>query len=53
MTEVEIIQDEDVKEFYNELVKHYSGKLANPEHYPNTFQYQVKVFKYLWDRKQA
>lgn len=46
MTEQEVI------ELYNELVEHYGDALANFEHYPKTFAYQVRLYKYYKDRKK-
>jgi hypothetical protein len=38
--------DEEVTNFYNELVDHWGDKLANFEHEPKRFQYQVTIYKY-------
>lgn len=38
--------DEQAWQFYEELQQMFGDKLANPEHYPLTFAYQVKLFKY-------
>jgi hypothetical protein len=38
--------DEEVTNFYNELVDHYGETLANFEHEPKRFQYQVTIYKY-------
>lgn len=40
MTEEEIIQ------FYNELVEFYGDRLVNFEHHPKQFAMQVKLFRY-------
>ena len=45
MTEQEILN------FYNELVEFYGDKLANFEHYPRQFAYQVKLYRYYKERK--
>lgn len=31
---------------YNQLVDFYEGRLVNPEHFPLTFNYQVRLFKF-------
>lgn len=38
--------DEQAIEFYNELVDHYGDRLANFEHYPRIFMYQVRLYRY-------
>lgn len=38
--------DEEVLAFYEELEKYYGEALANFEHYPHIFAYQVKMYKY-------
>ena len=38
--------ENQIKEFYNELVEYYGEKLANPEIHPRIFTYQVKCYKY-------
>ena len=45
MTEAEIIS------FYNELVEWYGKDLANFEHEPRRFAYQVKLYRYYKERK--
>jgi len=46
--EIQIIlmTDEEVIKFYEELVEHYGETLANFEHEPRRFQYQVTIYKY-------
>ena len=34
------------EEIYNELTEHYGEKLANPEVFPKTFEYQLRMFLY-------
>ena len=43
--------DEEVLKFYEELVEFYGDKLANFEHYPHAFAYQVKLYKYYKGRE--
>lgn len=40
------MSDEEVMRFYEELVEHYGDKLANFEHYPRQFAYQVKIYRW-------
>lgn len=47
------MNDEQVLKFYNELVEHYGDSLANFEHHPYQFQYQVNCYKYYKERKNA
>ena len=37
-------------QFYKQLVEHYGDKLANPDHHPKIFQYQVTLYKYIQER---
>jgi hypothetical protein len=43
--------DDEVLAFYNELVEWYGTALANFEHEPKQFAYQVKLYKYYQSRK--
>lgn len=45
------MSDEEAITFYNELVDHYGDSLANFEHHPYQFQYQVNCYKYYKERK--
>lgn len=38
--------DEEIIKFYEELVEHFGDKLANFEHHPRQFAYQVKLYRY-------
>lgn len=38
--------DEEVIKFYDELKAWYGDSLANFEHHPRIFAYQVKLYKY-------
>lgn len=40
------MSDEEILEFYNELVEWYGDRLANFEHYPKQFAMQVKLYRY-------
>jgi len=40
------VSDEEVMAFYRELEEFYGDTLANFEHYPRTFEYQVKLYRY-------
>ena len=44
--------EEQAIEFYEELKEYWGDKLANFEHYPKTFQWQVNVYKVVLDRKK-
>ena len=44
--------DQEALDFYNELVEHYGDALANFEHHPRIFAYQVKMYKFYKDRKE-
>ncbi len=39
------------EEEYNELVEHYGEKLVDPEVFPETFKYQVKIYLYAKEKK--
>lgn len=41
---------EDIEKLYDELVKHYGDKLANFEHEPRRFAYQIKMYQYYKDK---
>lgn len=43
--------DKEIEDFYNELVEHYGDSLANFEHYPRIFAYQVRLYRYYKERK--
>ena len=45
--------DKEALDFYNELVEHYGENLANFEHYPRIFAYQVKLYKYYKGKETA
>jgi hypothetical protein len=36
--------------FTQRLIKFYGNKLANPEQYPKTFEYQVQIFVYIYGK---
>lgn len=40
------MSNEEALKFYEELVEHYGDNLANFEHHPRQFQYQVNCYKY-------
>jgi len=44
------MSDEEVLKFYEELMEFYGDKLANFEHYPRMFAYQVKLYRYYKNR---
>ena len=46
------MNEEQILEFYNKLVEHYGDDLANFEHEPRRFAYQVKLYQY-YERKQS
>jgi hypothetical protein len=33
-------------DFINQFVEHYGDRLADPEAFPQTFSYQLRIFKY-------
>jgi hypothetical protein len=43
--------DQEVLKFYKELEEHYGDKLANVEHHPRQFQWQVITYRYYVERK--
>ena len=43
--------DAEALAFWNELVHHFDGQLANPEHEPRRFMAQVKMYKYYKERR--
>jgi hypothetical protein len=45
------VTEQEAEQFYAELQKHYGDKLANPEHHPKIFQYQVTLYKYTQELK--
>lgn len=47
------MSEEEVLAFYNELVEHYGENLANFEHYPRIFAYQVRLYKYYKGKQEA
>lgn len=44
--------DDQAKKFYEELKEYWGDKLANFEHYPKIFQWQVNVYKMVLERKK-
>jgi hypothetical protein len=47
---IQIMTDEEVLNFYNELVEYYGDKLPNFEHEPRQFAYLVKLYRYYKSR---
>lgn len=45
--------DTQILAFYNELVEHYGDDLANFEHEPRRFAYQVRIYQYYKERRNA
>ncbi len=43
--------EQEILDFYTELVDHYGDNLANFEQEPIRFAYQVKLYKYYKERK--
>lgn len=43
--------NEEILEFYKELVEHYGDKLAVFEHHPIQFAAQVNLYKYYKQRE--
>jgi hypothetical protein len=43
--------DDEVLALYNELVEWYGTSLANFEHEPRRFAFQVKLYRYYQNRK--
>lgn len=43
--------EQQILDFYNELVDHYGDDLANFEHEPRRFAFQVKLYKYYKGRQ--
>lgn len=46
------MSEEEIIQFYNELKEHFGDNLANFEHHPRQFAYQIKLYKYYKARKQ-
>jgi len=44
--------DEEVIKFYDELVEHFGESLANFEHEPRRFHYQVTIYRYYKDKRE-
>ena len=44
--------EQEVLDFYNEMIEHYGDKLVNYEHHPIQFAHQVKLYQYYKERKQ-
>lgn len=40
------MSDEEALDFYKKLQEYYGKSLANFEHYPKIFAYQVKLYRY-------
>lgn len=36
--------EEDVRKIYQGMVEMFGDKLPNPEHYPRTFEYYLKLY---------
>lgn len=43
--------DEQAEELLNKLEKEFGDKLPNPEFFPNSFMYYVKLYNYLHGSK--
>lgn len=43
--------EQEIENFYNELVQHYGDKLANFEHHPIQFANQVRMYRYYKERQ--
>ena len=39
--------DQQVRDFYNDLVQYFGDSLPDPDHYPKTFQYYVRLYKHV------
>ena len=52
MVEKSILSDEEVLEFYGKLEEYYGDSLANFEHHPMQFAFQVKMYLYYKDKKE-
>lgn len=42
--------DEQAEELLNKLKQEFGDKIPNPEYYPSSFMYYVKLYKYLNDK---
>jgi hypothetical protein len=40
------------EKLYNTLVEHYGDRLANPDVFPETFKYQVRMFFYAAEQEK-
>lgn len=43
--------EEEISNFYQELVEFYGDKLANFEHHPRQFANQVKLYRYYKEKQ--
>lgn len=48
---IQIMTDEEVLNFYNELVEYYGDELPNFEHEPRRFAYFVNLYRYYKSRQ--
>ena len=44
------MMQDSLETFTKELIEFYGDRLPNPEHYPNSFDYFVKLFIYFKKR---
>ena len=44
--------DDEIIKFYEELKEWFGESLANFEHHPLQFAYQVKLYRYYKERKE-
>jgi hypothetical protein len=47
------MNDDEAQVLYDKLVEYYGDKLANFEHYPKTFEFQVKMYKYYTQPRET
>ncbi len=43
--------EQEIMDFYKELVEHYGDTLANPEQEPIRFAHQMRLYRYYKERK--
>ena len=47
------MNDEKAEQIWNELVEFFGDRLANPDHEPRRFEWQMRFYKYISDRSKA
>ena len=48
-----MVSDSEILQLYKELEEYYGDKLANFEHHPRQFQWQVRIYLYYKERRNV